>query len=186
MGAADSASRVETPSERQRPTPEDLVRQHAGLVHGLAHRLCGSADEALDAAQETFLNLIEALPGFRGECALTTWIYRVALNTCRGRGRRRQQLRSREAPLAAEPAAREPSSHQVLEEAERRDQVRQAIDDLPDPYREVVVLHYLQDLGYEEIAAVLEIPLGTVKVRLHRAKERLRRRLEPSDAVGDL
>jgi RNA polymerase sigma factor (sigma-70 family) len=79
------------------PSAEELVGQHAELVQRLTFRLCHSVEEAREAAQETFLNLLEALPGFRGECALSTWIYRITVNTCRGRGRRRQVRRTREA-----------------------------------------------------------------------------------------
>lgn len=159
------------------PSAAELVRQHAELVQRLTFRLCHSTEEAREAAQETFLNLLEALPGFRGECALSTWIYRITVNTCRGRGRRRQVRRSRELVLEQEPTDDRPSSQERLETEERRAAVRREIDRLPEDYRTVVTLHYLQQLKYEEIAAVLEIPLGTVKVRLFRAKRLLRRGL---------
>ncbi|MFA6108496.1 MAG: RNA polymerase sigma factor [Candidatus Latescibacterota bacterium] len=169
----------EAPRRIAVPSAEELVCQHAELVQRLAFRLCNSAEEAREAAQETFLNLLEALPGFRAQCAISTWIYRITVNTCRGRGRRRQIRRTREAPLDQEPVDDRPSSQDRLEHEERRAAVRREIDRLPEDYRTVVVLHYLQRLKYEEIAAVLEIPLGTVKIRLFRAKRLLRSSLSP-------
>jgi RNA polymerase sigma-70 factor, ECF subfamily len=163
--------------EGDRQAGQEFVRRHADLVYGLACRLCGSVEEAGDAAQETFLNLLQALPGFRGECALTTWIYRIALNTCSARLRQRRRQRARERPLETEPAADRPSSLEILEQEERRARLRRAVDQLPAEYRTVVVLHYLQELKYEEIAQMLAVPEGTVKVRLFRARQLLQRRL---------
>ncbi len=162
---------------------ETIARDYGDLILRLAHHFCATGDEAQDAAQEAFVNLVEALPAFRGECALSTWVYRITLNTCRARGRRRQLRQQRETPLAHDPPSAELPASARLELDERQQALRQAVTELPADYRAVVLLHYHQELSYEEVAEVLGIPLGTVKVRLFRAKQLLRRRLG-RDAAG--
>jgi RNA polymerase sigma-70 factor (ECF subfamily) len=166
-----------------RPTPllplaaEAVARDYGDLVLRVAHHFCATREEAQDAAQEAFISLIEALPTFRGGCALSTWVYRITLNACRARGRHRQLLRQREAPLEHDPPSAELPASARLELDERQQALRRAVAALPADYRAVVVLHYHQGLSYDDVAEVLGLPLGTVKVRLFRAKQLLRRRL---------
>ena len=182
MQEAASPSTPEVLPDALTPTAEDLVRQSSALVQRLTCQWCGTVEEAREAAQEAFVNLLEALPRFRGDCALSTWVYRITLNTCRGRGRRGQLRRSRETPLDQDPADTQPTRQEQLETEEQRHAVQRAVAQLADDYRVPVVLHYQQNLRYEEIAEILGIPLGTVKVRLFRAKRLLRHSLE---AVND-
>lgn len=160
-----------------------LIRRHERMVLDLARQLLGPGEEARDAAQEIFLNLLQVLPGFRGEAAFTTWLYRIATNTCIARSKRRKQRRDREASMETEDiqsavADGELSSQELLEQRERHVFLRRAIDELAEEYRAVVVLHYLQDMKYEQMAEVLGIPVGTVKVRLFRARRLLQRKLK--------
>jgi RNA polymerase sigma-70 factor (ECF subfamily) len=156
-----------------------LVEQHQGMVYGLACRVLGPGEDARDATQETFLRALQHLHRFRGECAFSTWLYRIALNECVARGRRRRLQDRREVPLAGDdpPGPDQGSALAALERDERDEQVHRAIAALPEAYRSVVVLRYLENLSYEETAQVLQLPLGTVKVRLFRARALLARLL---------
>ena len=109
----------------------------------------------------------------------STWLYRIALNECAARGSQCRRRRDREVALREEdlPGPGGVSALEALETEERTRELRQAVDALPAEYRSVVVLRYLQDLRYEEIAQTLQLPLGTVKVRLFRARKLLQYRL---------
>lgn len=156
-----------------------LVQQHQDLVYRLACQMLGPGEEARDAAQEAFLHALQYLSRFRGECAFSTWLYRIALNTCAARSSQRRKRRDREVLLAGEdlPGPDGSSPLEVLERQERDQELHQAIAALPADYRSVVVLRYLQELSYEDVAQALGLPLGTVKIRLFRAKKLLQRRL---------
>ncbi|MCC7261043.1 MAG: RNA polymerase sigma factor [Candidatus Latescibacteria bacterium] len=158
-----------------------LIERHQDLVYNLARRLLGDAEEARDAAQETFLRALESLAGFRGDCTFSTWLYRSAANTCIARSRQRRQRRSREVPAADREPADEsaPSSLDLVEQGERDEQLHQAVAELAEPYRVVIALHYFQQLTGAEVAQVLEVPEGTVKARLFRAQRLLQRKLNP-------
>ena len=159
---------------------QQLIERHQDRVYGLAWRLLGSAEEAREAAQDTFLQALAALPRFRGEAAFSTWLYRIAVNACNAR---RQKHRTDHVSLdggdqAVAAAAKTPSSLDLLVRHERHQRLHRAIDQLGDQYRTAVVLHYFQDLSYEETARAMDLPIGTVKVRLHRAKRLLLNKLQ--------
>ncbi len=136
-------------------------------------RLGGSAD-ADDLTQETFVRVSRGLSGFRGDASLSTWIYRIATNVVHDRARRPDfQLHAR----AAEPGALSTLSTMPIVEVARQEMsecVRDYVDQLPPEYRTVVVLSEFEELPDREIAAVLGISLEAAKVRLHRARARLR------------
>jgi RNA polymerase sigma-70 factor (ECF subfamily) len=142
-------------------------------------RLGGSAD-ADDLAQETFARVSQALAGFRGEAALSTWVYRIATNVALDRARSRGlQLRSREAqPEALATLSTMPVIEHDIARREMSACVRDYVDQLPPEYRTVVVLSELEELPDREIAAVLGISLEAAKIRLHRARARLREMLQ--------
>ncbi len=159
-----------------------LVEQHAERLHAFIHRLCGDSELAVDLTQETFLRAWRGIRGFDGQSAFYTWLYRIGRNTvisaARARAARPVVSASigTEAGEVAEPAvASDPS--QALEQAERVALVLAALQQLPFEFREIIVLRDVEDRSYEEIAAVLEIPAGTVRSRLFRARERLRETL---------
>jgi RNA polymerase sigma-70 factor, ECF subfamily len=159
-----------------------LVQKYEQMVFSLASQMLGRNEDVRDAAQEVFLNVLQALPRFRGESALSTWIYRIAVNTCIGKSKQGKRRRAREMSGEEElfnlvPEER-PSSLERLEREELEGRLHRAIDELAEEYRAVIVLHYLQRMGYEQIAQVLAVPVGTVKVRLFRAKRLLQRKLK--------
>ena len=142
-------------------------------------RLAGPG-EADDLSQETFARVSQALAGFRGEAALSTWIYRIATNVAFDRARSPGfQLQARTAePAALAALGAAPTIEQDIASREMSECVRDYVDQLPADYRTVVVLSELEELPDREIAEVLGISLEAAKIRLHRARARLRQMLE--------
>jgi len=176
---------------------EQLVRRHEGRVFRLLYRMLGSREEAEDACQETFLSLHRHGRRFRREARFSTFLYRVAANAALNRRRslgraraRRQELAQRQATGAHLPVApRDPED--AARGAEIQARVQDALQTLPDELRTAVVLYDLEGQSYKEIAAILEIPEGTVKSRIHRARHGLRDKLahlhspDPQAPTGD-
>jgi RNA polymerase sigma-70 factor (ECF subfamily) len=170
---------------------EHLVRRHESRVHRLAWRILGDSEDALDAAQETFLKVWKALPRFEGGSRFSTWLTRIAINQCRNELRRRRTVKhthplSLDAPLddsgataAASVPGTTPEPWEAAREREVAKALRDSLGDLDGEGKEVLVLRDGEDLSYEEIAEILEIPIGTVRSRLHRARSELRRRMAP-------
>ncbi len=158
-----------------------LVERHQLYVYNLALRTLGNSDDAADAAQEAFVRAWLALPNFREQASLRTWLYRITLNLCFNRvpRLRRQigELTNDESDDLAEPYSPELDPAASLETRERRAQVHKAIDALPEQYRVLVFLRYQDELAYEDIAGLLNIPVSAVKTGLFRAKGRLRQAL---------
>jgi len=163
-----------------------LVRLHEGMVMNLAARLLGEVEEARDVAQEVFLQVYKRLGGFEGRSSLRTWIYRIAINQCHNRRRfwhRRRRDRERpldEAVLAPVLPGERACAASPYEETLRRERARQvqaALLELRFEHRSVLVLREVEGLSCEEVAAALGVPEGTVKSRLSRAREAMRRKL---------
>jgi len=158
---------------------EDLVRTYQHRVFGVGLRMLGSRAEAEEIAQETFLRAHRAIGEFRGEARLGTWLYAIASRLCLNRlaSGERRHTRADDDALARVPAGGSDAA-MVLEQSELEAALHQAIADLPDERRIVVVLRDLEGLAYEEIAEVLGLELGTVRSRLHRARTELKAKLE--------
>lgn len=162
-----------------------LVRLHEGMVVNLAARLLGEVEEARDVAQEVFLQVYKMLGRFEGRSSLKTWIYRIAVNQCHNRRRFwHRRRRDREGPLderllaPAPPAGRHPASpFDEAVRAERARGVQAALLRLPFEHRSVLLLREVEGLTCAEVSAALGIPEGTVKSRLSRAREAMRRAL---------
>ncbi len=146
------------------------MTEYQNRVYRLAYSLLGNAALAEEAAQETFLRVWKALPGFRGESSISSWIYTIARNTC---------LTLRKSRAVSETALDSAVIERMIEgqqpSAERAGTIdwESALANLPERYREVIVLFYMQDKSYEEVAAMLGLPMGTVKTYLYRAKKEL-------------
>ncbi|MBI4587275.1 MAG: sigma-70 family RNA polymerase sigma factor [Candidatus Rokubacteria bacterium] len=158
---------------------ERLVLAYQHRVYSVALRMLGDRGEAEEVAQEVFLRVHRSIRDFRGEAKLSTWLYAITSRLCLNQLERgSRQRRVGEAALAriadahANPGAR-------LEASELERALHRAIAELDDERRMVVVLRDLHGLAYEEIAAALELPLNTVRSRLHRARMELKRRLRP-------
>src|SRR5580704_13725937 len=147
---------------------ERVLAEYRDKVFRLACSLLGDEASAEDAAQEIFLKVWKALPDFRGESSMSTWIYAIARNTCLTRRRIAAERRtfSLEETNAAEIPSHDPP-------AAADSDLRAAIDRLPAKYKQVVVLFYLEDRSYQQVALALGVPMGTVKTYLHRGKKEL-------------
>ncbi|MBI2298418.1 MAG: sigma-70 family RNA polymerase sigma factor, partial [Armatimonadetes bacterium] len=154
-----------------------LVRAHAARVYGFVHRLVG-ADLADDVCQDVWLAIYRALPGYRGEGKLTTWMLGIAHRVCGRKRRRRRLAADDEAALSELPDERAGPERRILD-AELAKVVRAAIDMLPPGQREAVHLRQLEGCSYDEIAAILTVPVGTVRSRIHYGMMRLAELLAP-------
>jgi RNA polymerase sigma-70 factor (ECF subfamily) len=159
---------------------EELVNRYKHRVHWVIRRMMGSNEEE-DLAQEVFLRVYEALPNFRKESKFSTWIYKITRNLCllelRKTKRRGEHLSLEEEGEEKVHWLLRESDDDMERQIERRDisnGVRQLINQLPEQYRTTLTLFYMNQASYEEIADIMEIPLGTVKTYIHRARLRLR------------
>jgi RNA polymerase sigma-70 factor (ECF subfamily) len=159
-----------------------LVDEHQRYVYNLALRVVKDEEEALDLAQETFVRAWTALPNFRGQSQFRTWLYRIVTNLCYNR---LPNLRRSLNELGDDVISEIPERNLTLnnpahrsESRELRSYLHKAIDKLDENYRLLLSLRYQDELSYEEIAGTLNLPLGTVKTGLFRAKEKLRLALE--------
>ncbi|MBI4179735.1 sigma-70 family RNA polymerase sigma factor [bacterium] len=156
----------------------ELVRRHQTRTYRICRAMLGDDREADEAAQDVFVRLYERLATFRGDSRLSTWLYRVTLNLCADRLRRRKWswwIGLDGLNLAGR------AQDQPDRQAEDRDEVRrlsQAMERLPREFRDVLALRELEGRPYAEIAEILGISIGTVESRLYRAKEKMRNELE--------
>ena len=167
----------------------ELVRIHENKVYHLALRMCGSAEDAGDIAQDAFLAAWRGLPSFRGESGFSTWLYRLVSNAAIDHLRRTRHQRGNvslddeELNLdAADPA---PGPQESAEEEDLKSLVQDGLNLLGDDHRTVLVMREVQELSYEEISHTLGIDLGTVKSRLARARSALRKILLKSGNLSE-
>ena len=154
----------------------ELVRLYEKRVLALTQRMCKNPEDAAEAAQEAFLAAWQGLKHFRGESSFSTWLYRLASNTCvdllRREGRRQNTVSLDDKELDIPGSI--PSPQDEAERRELGEQIEAGLQALPPEYREVLVLREVQQLRYDEIAGVLGLDLGTVKSRISRGRKRLR------------
>jgi RNA polymerase sigma-70 factor (ECF subfamily) len=166
-----------------------LVLRHGDMLFNLCFRMLGDYDEASDCAQDAFIRAYRTLGGFRGEAAFPTWLYRIAVNTCRNRLASAEYRRSRKAvrlegtgaddtllPVNGRASFSNPTAR--FEREEREAVIQRALDGLPPDEKTVAVLRDIEGRSYEEIAMLTGMRPGTVKSRLARARRRLRSKLE--------
>jgi RNA polymerase sigma-70 factor (ECF subfamily) len=167
---------------------DDLVLRYQDRVYNMSHRILGNREDALDISQEVFLTVYRGLQRFEARSRFGTWLYRVTVNRCRDELRRRGSRKHRqpysldaaaEDDRALEPRSNDPAPAERAVAAETQRLVEEAISRLPGDAREVLVLRDTEDLSYDEIAEIIEVPVGTVRSRLNRARTLLRERLRP-------
>lgn len=155
-----------------------LYEAHVDRVHRLCFRLAsGDADLAQDFTQETFLRAFDRLDRFRGESALSTWLHAIAVSVSLNGMRKVKRQRERETELEVADATGTVAAVQRMAEPDLKTRLRHAISRLPEPYRVVFLMYDVEGYTHEEIGAVLEMPTGTSKARLSRARARLRQEL---------
>jgi len=156
-----------------------LVEEHQHYVYNLALRVVKDENEALDLTQETFVRAWTALPHFKGQSQLRTWLYRIVTNLCYNRlPRLRRSLNDLGDDVMEDiPETNFNSPASEFESNETRQHLNKAIQNLDANYQLLITLRYQNELSYEEIASTLNLPLGTVKTGIFRAKEQLRKKL---------
>jgi RNA polymerase sigma-70 factor (ECF subfamily) len=171
---------------------EQLVTAEYAYVQRLSLSILNDPAEAEDAVQETFIAVSRALPGFRGEASLRTWVARIAVNACRARLRRnrsQQSLLRRLGEMHADrdrPQARPNGLEAVSAQRDANRLLWQAVDALDDKHRLPLVLRYVHELELPEIARMLDVPLGTLHSRLHYARQKLQSMIEMSGIREEL
>lgn len=170
----------------------ELVERYGDQIYNLTYRMLGDREEAEDLAQEVFITLFKSIDSFRGDSKLSTWLYRIAANQCKNRikylARRRDRQRAEyfeEVAAAGDAAAARvagaapaPSPDSQLQGVELERIVQETIASLDEEQRLLVILRDVDELSYDEICDITNLPQGTVKSRLHRARMALRRKMQ--------
>lgn len=160
-----------------------LVERHQDRLYAALVRMLGSAEDAREAAQDAFVHAYQKLDTFQGNSAFSTWLFRIAVNAAFSRRRRSKRYRTSldGAPgeVGYDPADTRTDADpaQPLEQSETQKLVREALAALPDDYRTALLLKEMDGFRYEEIAEIVGVPIGTVRSRIHRARNELREKL---------
>ena len=165
---------------------EILVRRHEKTIFNLVYRMLGDYDDAAEVSQEVFLSAYRAIGQFRGDANFSTWLYRIALNHATTRRRSMSSRQQKTVPIDDMEPLSDPElgPAETLERKEIRERVQLALNKLEPDDATMILLRDLQDISYDEVARVLEIPVGTVKSRLHRARQALKTQLATYFCAG--
>lgn len=159
-----------------------LVERYKSLAYNLAYRIVGDPDTANDMAQESFISAYRGLKDFQYSSKFSSWLYTIVLNKCR------DYLRTRRPTVSVDDVAevrtdRKPSPEDSASSRQEGGRLQEALSALPPEYREVLVLKHIEELDYREIAGLLGVSVGALKVRAHRGREMLRKILETAGAT---
>jgi RNA polymerase sigma-70 factor, ECF subfamily len=163
----------------------EIVEIYKDKVFQLAYRMLGNRHEAEDIAQEAFIRAFVNIQSYNINLKFSTWLYRIATNLCIDRIRKKKPDYYLDAEVAGTDGltmySQIPSKTSLpeddVESLELQDTIQRAISKLPEKYRSVIVLKYIEELSLNEISEILDMPLGTVKTRIHRGRETLRKQL---------
>ena len=178
---------------------DEIVRRYQARIFSLCLRWLGDAEAAEEQAQDVFVAAFRALGNFRNECSLSTWLFRIGVNHCRNQRLYRMRRaygrhETFDAPRDEDEApARQladeagPAADRRLHQAEAGSLVQEALAQLDEEHRQILILRDVEDLAYEDIADILDLPRGTVKSRIHRARaelaQKLARRVRAADVL---
>ncbi len=169
---------------------DTLIDRYSGDIYALLFRITENAEEAGDLTQETFMRALRSIKSFRGDAEIKTWLFRIAINESRNRfrwwkRRRREVTISLDATIGDSEqtvsdtlSSRSESPEEIALRHEREYAIKAALLEIPDIYREAVILCDIQGLSYEETSSALGVGVGTVKSRISRGREELRKRLK--------
>jgi RNA polymerase sigma-70 factor (ECF subfamily) len=173
--------------ERDEKAFREIVEEYGDRVYNLTYRMLGNREEAEDVSQEVFITVFKSIDSFRGDSKFSTWLYRIAVNHCKNRIKYLARRHDRDQSEYDEEALREqaagaatapnpsPRPDKQLEGVELEQIMQRCIAQLEEEHRLVIVLRDVEDLSYEEICAITNLPTGTVKSRLHRARLALKK-----------
>jgi len=167
----------------------ELVRRYQDRLYNVALRVVDSAEDAADVVQETFFSAYQSLANFKGDAELFTWLYRIAFNTAVSLKRKKRNALSLDAIRRDGDSAMDPEDKAedirpgaALERSEDEIVLATAMARLSEEHRNVLTLKEIDGLKYEEIAEIMQVPVGTIRSRLHRARLELRNLLAPPDS----
>ncbi len=159
-----------------------LVQRHQNMVYNLSYRFMRDAALAEDMAQESFLKAFRLLNGFRGDCNFSTWMYRVTVSVCLTEINRRKKRHE----VELQPVDGRQEADSKVESSDVFELIRGCVKLLPSRYASIITLYYLKEIPYEEIAQVMEIPMGTLKTWMYRARNQLRSIVEKEFGIRGL
>ncbi|MBI5675589.1 MAG: sigma-70 family RNA polymerase sigma factor [Nitrospirae bacterium] len=153
-----------------------LVDRYKDMIYNIAYRMLGDADTAHDMAQESFISAYAGLKKFKNDSKFSTWLYSIAVNKCRDhlRGKRPHVPIDEIAEVACSAA----NPEEGLQSRQMLDGIQNALNALPDNYREAIILKHIEGLDYKEMGTIIGIDAGTLKVRTHRGREMLKKLLK--------
>lgn len=164
---------------------DQLVNRYENKIYSLTFRFMGNHADAGDLAQETFIRLYLALGGFRGDSSFSTWLYRIAANTCRDEIRKRKRRPNismdeliESSPAHVPVADDQDAPEEVIQRMELQRQVQECLNELSQDHRLILVMREIQEFSYQEIAEVLKCSMGTVKSRISRARQALKEKIK--------
>jgi RNA polymerase sigma-70 factor (ECF subfamily) len=186
---ADDGMLIERSRRGDRAAFDQLVSKHQQRAYQYAYRLTRDPEEAADVVAESFIRMFKALDNFKGDSAFTTWMYRIATNCFLDiRKKKRSKpaisleatVQTTDGEVAYQFEDTSSSPHEEAERTEAMSAVQDAIEQLPEYQRAIIIMYHAEMQSYEEIASALNLPIGTVKSRLNRARLSLRNLLEPA------
>lgn len=176
--AADDAALIEQYLAGDVDAFDALMRAHEGRVFSICLRMLREREAALDATQETFITVFRKADRFAGRSAFSTWLYRVAVNTCYDVARRSRRKSAAPLPEGLDPA--DPGADDDFESADIRPDIEEALVALPSEFRAAVILVDLEGLALETVSEALSVPIGTIKSRVFRGRRLL------AESLGNL
>ncbi len=186
--SSDEQSLIDRAREGDADAYGELVGRHQDRIYNAACYLLGDREQARDITQEVFVRAYEKLEGFRGDAKFYTWLYSIMLNMVRNVWRKRSRRstmvrldkeRSDDETGAVDPPSPRNGPFETLDRRDRAERVREGIERLEESRKEIIVLRDIEGLSYEQISDIMELPMGTVKSRLYRARRRLKEELKP-------
>lgn len=165
---------------------KNLLENYRGAIYNLLYKMVRNKEETEDLVQEAFMKAFKALPSFNEEYAFSTWLYKIAVNNCIDHMRKKKlqtysinkPVQSKDGELDREFPDTSMSPDKSILSEERASIIETAIDELPENYKTAIILRHSEEKSYEEISKILNIPLGTVKARIFRAREMLKKKLK--------
>ncbi len=162
---------------------EKLIEKHQKMVYNIAFRMMGNREDAYDMSQEVFIRVFNAIGRFKGNAAFSTWIYRITKNVCLDEHRKRKnkntlsidkELEGEQGSIQRQLRDDSPSPEEIFEKKAMKKTIQEAINNLPDQHKIVIILRDIKGFSYQEIAKIIECPEGTVKSRINRARKALK------------
>jgi RNA polymerase sigma-70 factor (ECF subfamily) len=170
---------------------EALLHRYQDPVYNFCHRMVRDSGQAEDIAQEAFVRTLTRLEQYDERYSFASWVFKIASNLCIDHLRKSrriaysldEEIGTADGSYRREPAGLGPDPADRTHAAEQMRLLDEAVADLPEHYRVILLLRHREDLSYEEIARILDLPIGTVKIRIHRAREQVKRRLNRDEVL---